>query len=251
MKNLNKILIATVFFSLSVAFCAYAEEMKTAQTVNTTTAETPKPFTPPTAVAVATPVAEAVTPAAPAVPPVPVEKTTLDNLQDAFNGESNLHARYLVFAKKADEEGYGKVARLFRAAARTRQIHFERYAKLIKELRSTPVTNIETPVVKSTAENLKTAMDGEIHESTVIYPEFLAKAKKDQNKGAIDAFEDAGKAEAAHAGLYKKALENLKAWKIGGKNFYVCPLCGNIMENMKSRSCPICKTQRKEFIAVK
>ena len=50
-------------------------------------------------------------------------RSTLDNLQAAFNGESNANARYLAFAKKADEEGYGQVASLFRAAARAEEIH--------------------------------------------------------------------------------------------------------------------------------
>ena len=42
---------------------------------------------------------------------------TLDNLQAAFNGESNAHAKYLAYSKKADEEGYPSVASLFRAAS--------------------------------------------------------------------------------------------------------------------------------------
>ena len=36
--------------------------------------------------------------------------TTLDNLQTAFDGESNARAKYLEFAKKADTEGYAKAA---------------------------------------------------------------------------------------------------------------------------------------------
>ena len=230
MKNFTKILIATGFFSLAGAFFAYAGETKSADKVPAEVAE--------------------VVSASPAIQ-APVEKTTLDNLQTAFNGESNAHARYLAFAQKADVEKYGKVASLFRAAARAEQVHFERHAKEIKALGGVPTANLEAPVVKTTPENLKAAMDGEIYESTVMYPEFLVKAKKDQNKGAIDIFEDAGRAEAVHAGLYKKALGNLKAWKGGGKNFYVCPVCGNVMENMKYRNCPICDTKREKFMTVK
>ena len=225
MKNLNKILIGTVFFSLAVAFCAYAEEMKMPVNVP--------------ASAFATPAVQA-----------PVEKTTLDNLQTAFNGESNANARYLVFAKKADEEGYGRAASLFRAAARAEQVHFERHAKVIKELGGVPTANIETPVVKSTPENLKAAMEGEIYESTVMYPEFLAKAEKDNIKGASDAFEDAGRAEGVHASLYKQALGNLKGWKGGNKDFYVCPFCGNVVEKALFKVCPLCGESRKNFITV-
>src|SRR5512140_902870 len=114
MKNLSKILIVTALFSSAAAFVAYAEEAKTPENV----------------------------PAAPSQPlpavPVTVEKTTLDNLQAAFNGESNANARYLAFAKKADAEGYGTAASPFRAAARAEPVHFERHAKAIKELGAVP-----------------------------------------------------------------------------------------------------------------
>jgi rubrerythrin len=230
MKNLSKILIVTVFFSLAVAFCAYAEEMKM-----------PKNFPP-------------MIPKAASEAPVvskPVDKSTLGNLQAAFNGESNAHARYLAFAMKADTEGYGKVASLFRAAARAEQVHFERHAKAIKKLGATPTATMEAPVIKSTAENLKATMDGEIYESTVMYPEFLIKAEKDKSKDAIDAFEDAGKAEAVHASLYKEALGNLKDWKGKNKDFYVCPVCGDVVEKTNFRACPICGESKLKFMAVK
>lgn len=216
MKNLPKILIiATFFFGVGV-FCAFAEEMKPVETV-----------------------------------PAAVEKTTLDNLQTAFNGESNANARYLAFAQKADAEGYGKAASLFRAAARAEQVHFEHHAKAIKELGGVPAATIETPAVKSTAENLKAAVDGEIYESTVMYPEFLAKAKKDGIKSATDTFKYAGKAEAVHARLYKNALENLNEWKGGNKDFYVCLVCGNVVEKTDFRACPLCAASKMKFIAVK
>jgi rubrerythrin len=224
MKNLTKILIAALFFSSAVALCAYAEEGKPAEVVDAM---------------------------ASAVPPAPAEKTTLDNLQAAFNGENNAHVRYLAFAKKADQEGYGKAASLFRAASRAEQVHFERHAEVIKELGGVPTAKIETPVVKSTPENLKAAMEGEIYESAVMYPEFLAKAEKENSKNAVDAFEDAERAETVHAGLYKKALGDLKAWKGKNKNFSVCMFCGNVVEKLDFKECPICGKSKKQFVKVK
>jgi rubrerythrin len=231
MKNLNKILIAVAFFSLAAAFCVYAEEVKTTGNVPAEVSE--------------------VVSAVPAVPPVPAEKTTLDNLQAAFNGESNANAKYLAFAEKAEAEGYGKIASLFRAAARAEQVHFEWHAKLIKEMGGTPAANMETPVVKSTAENVKAAFDGETYENTVMYPEFLKKAEADQNKGAVDAFEDAQAAEGVHASLYKSVMDNMKAWKGRGEDFFVCPVCGNVVERRNFKLCPICGTARQEFIKVR
>ena len=233
MKNLSKILIVAAFFSLATVFCAYAEETKTAETTTVVVSE---------GVAAIIPAASA---------PVSVEKATLDNLQAAFNGETNAHARYLAFAKKADEEKYGKAATLFRAAARAEQVHFERHAKVIKSLGGVPTATIETPVVKTTAENLEAAMKGEIYESTVMYPEFLAKADKDGIKDASDAFEDAGRAEAVHASLYKEALGNLKEWKGKNREFYVCPFCGNVVQSVNFKVCPLCGENKEKFMKVK
>src|SRR5450756_995798 len=80
--------------------------------------------------------------------------TTLDNLQAGFNGESNAHSRYLAFAEKADQEGYGEVASLFRAAAKAEEVHAANHAAVIKKMGGTAQAKIETPVVKSTKENL-------------------------------------------------------------------------------------------------
>ena len=43
--------------------------------------------------------------------------STQDNLKAAFAGESQANRTYLAFAKKADEDGYPQIAKLFRAAA--------------------------------------------------------------------------------------------------------------------------------------
>src|SRR5690348_12838623 len=68
---------------------------------------------------------------------------TLENLQAAYDGESNANAKYLAFAKRADEEGYTKVASLFRAAARAEAIHINNHAKVIKQLGATPKADIK------------------------------------------------------------------------------------------------------------
>jgi len=48
---------------------------------------------------------------------------TDQNLKDAFAGESQANRMYLAFAKKADEEGFPQVAKLFRAAAEAETVH--------------------------------------------------------------------------------------------------------------------------------
>src|SRR5437660_10583560 len=66
---------------------------------------------------------------------------TVAQLQTAYNGESNAHARYLAFAQKADQEQYGEIASLFRAADKAESIHATNHAAVIKKLGGTPNSN--------------------------------------------------------------------------------------------------------------
>jgi rubrerythrin len=83
-----------------------------------------------------------------------------------------------------------------------------------------------------------------------MYPEFLAQAKKDNIKSAIYPFKNAKEAEAVHAEWYKKALDNLDGWKGQKKGFYVCPLCGNVVDALPGARCPICMEDTKKFIPI-
>lgn len=52
-----------------------------------------------------------------------MRKMTKENLRNAFAGESQAHMRYLIFAEKAEEEGFKNLARLFRAIVYAEQVH--------------------------------------------------------------------------------------------------------------------------------
>ncbi len=173
---------------------------------------------------------------------------TLENLQAAFNGESNAHAKYLAYAKKADEEGYLKVAALFRAAAYAENVHLNNHAKVIKSMGATPKAEIKLPEINSTAENLADAIKGESYEKTVMYPAFLAQAEDEQNLAAVETFSFAQEAEGEHAKLYQKALDNLNDWKVADAGFSVCPTCGYTVEGKPAFvNCPVCGKPSEEY----
>jgi rubrerythrin len=181
----------------------------------------------------------------------PTSSKTLENLQSAFNGESNANAKYIAFAKRADEEGYSKVASLFRAAARAEEIHFKNHAKVIEALGASPAADIKTAEVKSTAENLKAAIEGETYERDNMYPEFMSEARQSGNKDALRTFNLAKMAEAEHARLYTEALANLEKWKTGSTTFFVCPTCGFTTDDAaKVEKCPIDFTPKEKFEAI-
>jgi rubrerythrin len=174
--------------------------------------------------------------------------STLQNLQAAFNGESNAHARYVAFAQKADEEGYASVASLFRAAARAEEIHASNHAVVIKKLGGTPEAKIEKPSVKSTKENLEAAQKGEIYERDQMYPAFLKKAREDGDTDAIQTFNYAKTAEAEHARLYGEDLKTLATLKgAAKKNYFVCGTCGYTVTKIDFAKCPSCFSPKEKY----
>jgi rubrerythrin len=178
----------------------------------------------------------------------PASATTLQNLQTAFNGESNANARYLAFAKQADKEGYGEVASLFRAAARAEKVHAMNHAAVIEELGAAPAADVKEPLVKSTRENLEEAVKGESYERDTMYPDFLKQARADRNSRAVRTLNLAKSAESEHAKLYAAALANLERLK-GSKStsYFVCPVCGFTVQEVNFKECPSCFTSKDDF----
>lgn len=177
--------------------------------------------------------------------------TTLENMQTAFNGESNAHARYLVFAAKADAEGYSDVASLFRAASRAEQIHAGNHAVVIRKLGAEPQAKIEATTPKSTSENLQAAIAGESYERDTMYPGFLAVARTDSNKDAVRALNFAMQAEAGHSKLYQAALEGIATPVKSQSQFFVCPVCGRTERARPDGKCPVCFTKASKWETVR
>jgi rubrerythrin len=178
---------------------------------------------------------------------------TVENLLAAFEGESNAHDKYTAFAAKADEDGLGGVASLFRAAARAEQIHATNHARVIAQLGARAECEIHKFEVKSTLENLKAALNGEQYEIDSMYPGFLAEATERKNTNAIRTFHGALEAEKTHARLYAEAIALLAAGKkdawIGEtRDFYVCPVCGYTSETEEEHErCPVCNCPWEKF----
>ena len=193
--------------------------------------------------------AAVVLPAAPPTATLQV-KSTLENLQAAYNGESNAHAKYLAYAEKAKAEGYHKVAVLFTAAARAEGIHAANHAEVIRQMGGKPQADVKEAVVRTTRENLQDALKGESYERDKMYPGFLAKARRDGNADAIRTLNLARNAEIEHAKLYQEAINNLEGWKAAGATFYVCPVCGWTASTLPAEKCPSSFTPKSRFLTI-
>jgi rubrerythrin len=163
---------------------------------------------------------------------------TTDNLKAAFAGESQANRKYLAFAKKADEDGFPGIAKLFRAAAAAETVHAHSHLRVLGE-------------VKSTADNLQAASGGEYYEFTQMYPGFIEIGNKEGNKAAVQSFDRANQVEQIHHKLYKEAAASLSENKdIKAGTWYVCQVCGNTVFGVAPEECPICGAVKKAFSAV-
>ncbi|MBI2586140.1 MAG: rubrerythrin [Rhodospirillales bacterium] len=128
---------------------------------------------------------------------------TEKNLKDAFAGESQANRRYLYFAQKADIEGYNDVAAVFRSTAEGETGHAHGHLEFLEAI-GDPVTD---KPIGPTADNLKSAIAGETHEYTDMYPGMAKAARGEGFDEIADWFETLAKAERSHAGRFKKALD--------------------------------------------
>ncbi len=128
---------------------------------------------------------------------------TEQHLKDAFAGESQANRRYLFFAKQADIEGYPEVAGLFRDTAEGETGHAHGHLEYLKKV-GDPATGLP---VTDVPQMLASAVAGETHEYTDMYPG-MAKAAREEGFAEIaDWFETLARAERSHAGKFQRALE--------------------------------------------
>ena len=134
------------------------------------------------------------------------ESKTIENLRAAFAGESQAIRRYTYFSRKADEEGFPEVAALFRAVSDGETAHALRHFDYMRKA-GDPVTKAPVLDVKGM---LDSAIKGETYECTNMYPEFAKVARQEGFDEIAKWFETLAKAEKAHAGKFKEALEKLE-----------------------------------------
>ena len=182
---------------------------------------------------------------------------TVANLLAAYQGESNAHSKYVLFAAKADAEGWHGAASLFRAAGRAEEIHASNHARVLKQLGAEAKCQIHAAEVKSTLENLKAALAGEQYEIATMYPAFIAETAVSDIPIAKRSFTWALEAEKTHARLYSEAIELVEkgrkdSWAGSACDFYVCAACGYTTKTREEQDrCPVCNLAIDKFEVVR
>ncbi len=176
---------------------------------------------------------------------------TIENLKAAVKGETTASAKYAAFATKATEEGKMQIAKLFTAASKAEEIHADNHKKVLEELGGKMESFKPEFLVKTTAENLAAAIEGESYEVATMYPDFIKTAKDENVVKAIKTFTWAIDTEKKHKDFYTKSLAALNS---GTDNtlpaqYAVCPVCGNTYDGaFVDDKCAFCMTAKEKFI---
>lgn len=163
---------------------------------------------------------------------------TIENLKNAFAGESEARNKYTFFAEVARKEGYRYIANIFEETAENEQQHAKDHLLLLDG-------------IGDTLANLKEAWGGEDHEVESMYPEFARTAEEEGHKEAAMAFKQVAKIEAHHRARYKKLIAMVEAGTVFKRESPIkwkCSVCGYIHEATEPpKKCPSCKHPQRYY----
>ena len=163
---------------------------------------------------------------------------TEKNLWEAFAGESQARNKYTYFASKAKKDGYVQIAKIFEETAANEKEHAEIWFKLLNG-------------IGSTAENLKSAAEGENYEWTDMYDQMAKDAREEGFDKIAFLFEEVGKIEKEHEERYRKLLANVEGGLVfsrDGDMIWQCSNCGHIHVGKQAPEvCPVCVHPKAYF----
>lgn len=180
------------------------------------------------------------------------QKMVIQNMHDAYKGETTAHFKYAAYSKKAADEGHFEIALLFKAASGAELIHANNHKVVLIRLGEKIPEITPKFTVKTTRENLNDAIKGESYEFNKMYPEFIKNANVAGNYMAQISLTYAYKVEKKHRDFYIAALAALDTGKDHdlAKIYYLCPTCGNTYATVAPSRCEISMTDSKLFIKV-
>jgi rubrerythrin len=169
------------------------------------------------------------------------------DLHNAYAGESMAHMRYLIFATRAEKEGFKNTARLLRAIAFAEQVHATNH--FMRMPRAAAPMAGEVPFgLGTTSQNLQYGIDGETFEINEMYPVYKETAIFQGEKAVVTSFDWALQTEKVHQKLFtdaKEAVDQGKDWK--PSKVQICETCGYTMEGEAPDKCPICGAKKEGF----
>ena len=162
------------------------------------------------------------------------------NLLTAFAGESMARNKYTYYASQAKKEGYEQISNIFLKTADNEKEHAKMWFKLLNG-----------GEIKTTAENLKAAAEGENFEWTDMYDRMAKEAEEEGFTEIAAKFRGIGAIEKVHEERFRKLLENVEegeVFKKGSITIWQCRNCGHIVISTEApKVCPVCNHPQSFF----
>ncbi len=156
--------------------------------------------------------------------------------------------RYMIYSKRAKDEGFPNVSRLFTAVAFAELVHAGNHYKNIVSKGDAVTVSKAVFGTRNTSEDLQAGIDGETFEIQEMYPAYKKVTEFQGEKAAETSFTWALEAEKIHASLYEKAKQAVDRGedaKLG--RIQICTACGYTVEGEAPGRCPICGALKDKF----
>lgn len=157
---------------------------------------------------------------------------TEKNLYYALGGESQAHLKYKIYAKKAKEEGFVEIQKLFDTISDNEKAHAEIWFRYLGG-------------AGSTAQNLDASAGGEHFEWSSMYKQFAQTARSEGFPALAELFDKVGAIENEHEQKFRSCLQKLYDGSMfrgsGAETKWICLNCGHIHTGAEPpRLCPVC-----------
>ncbi len=179
-------------------------------------------------------------------------KKSIEDLKTAFNNESTASLKYSKFAQVAQKEGYDTISKLFDVVSESSNILANSHRKTLEILGSRPgFAEIGSFDVKTTIENLQSAINGEAYQVQTMYPKFIRDAENEKAPQAGKSFTWAWDTGKKHLNYFRRFAISLSKGNTSGLplTWFLCPVCGNTYNALDVKLiCDFCLSKQEVFI---
>lgn len=172
------------------------------------------------------------------------ESKTAKNLLISFSAEAQARTRYNFFARRAEDDGYIQIARLFDDTAQQEYEHALRFFKFFNGGDLEISWNFPAGVIEDTHANLLSSAALELYVHDVMYKNFALIAADEGFKRAADTFDAISVSEKHHEKLFRELAANIDnelVFSRAKEMTWKCNGCGYLHQGSEAPSkCPAC-----------
>ena len=183
------------------------------------------------------------------------QSRTAKNLLISYSAEAQARTRYNFFARRAEDDGFMQIARLFDETAEQEYEHALRFFKFFNGGELEIAWNFPSGVIEDTRSNLLSSAELELYVHDVMYKGFAKIAMEEGFKRAADTFDAISVAEQHHEELFRALAANIdsdQVFKKDNERIWKCINCGYIHHGTEAPSkCPACVRPQGYFELLK